>query len=197
MIATAKTTQANIWNLATQAATPESVSNFIKSAQYPTSAVAIAAIQNAPDQQTALNIMTATGLGGKTGGTGTWSTPYTIASGDTVQKNTLTGEIKVIDSPAVVPKDAATTAAETTVTNTVNNIVDGNSSLTDLVSSTGVPDPNVQNIKAQLQTLGYYSDTPPSWYVKAQNDQAGQNVLPSIIQTNWTAARNKALGTSS
>jgi len=68
--------------------------------------------------------------------------------------------------------------------------VDDASSFSDVQSS----DANYENVKAQLTQLGFYSDTPPSWYVKAQNDQSNQNILPTIIQSKWSDYRKKALG---
>lgn len=66
--------------------------NFTATDQYPSAAVALQAIQNAPTKEEGLAIAAATGL---TGGskTGTWSEPYKLG-GDYVQKNSLTGEVR-------------------------------------------------------------------------------------------------------
>jgi hypothetical protein len=210
-IADAKTQQTAIWTVATDAAA--NTANFIPSQTYPTVAIAITAIQNAHDKATALAIATGTGLTKKASTaqptaviqeyeyavkngykgsfpqyqgevanlkdtSGTWSAPYAY-QGNTVQRNSRTGEIRTVG-----------TAVNQDTTNTVNNIVDGSSSFSDVQSS----DANYENVKAQLTQLGFYSDTPPSWYVKAQNDQSNQNILPTIIQSKWSDYRKKALG---
>lgn len=68
----------------------------------------------------------------------------------------------------------------------VNNIVNGVSGLGDVDAS------KKESVKAQLQSLGFYTDTPPAWYVQAQNDIAGANLLPAKIKTMWDAYRTKA-----
>lgn len=86
---------------------------------------------------------------------------------------------------------SSSTANDQTITSTVNNIVDGQTKFSDIDSS----DSNYQNIKAQLSTLGFFSSTPPAWYVQAQNDKFQGDLLPSAIQTSWTAYVKQTLGT--
>ncbi len=59
-IAAQKQEQTDIWNVATSAAS--NAANFTPTPDYPTVAVALKAIQNAPDKATALTIATQTGL---------------------------------------------------------------------------------------------------------------------------------------
>jgi len=104
------------------------------------------------------------------------------------------------------------TAAETDTTNTMNNLLDGASALTDLVSSTGTLDANYENVKAQLVQKGFYNATPPAWFntaISSGSMQIGSNgvpvqnqngapgdMLPTAIQSQWTAYKNKVLGIS-
>lgn len=69
------------------------IGNFTPTAQYPTSSLALQAIQNSQDPVTAQMIATMTGLSAPTVKTGTWSTPYMLG-GDYVQKNDVTGEVR-------------------------------------------------------------------------------------------------------
>lgn len=70
--------------------------------------------------------------------------------------------------------------------NEVDNIINGISSLSDVDAS------KKETVKAQLQAKGLYSPTPAAWYVQAQNDIAGADLLPAKIQTMWDAYRAKA-----
>lgn len=76
-------------------------------------------------------------------------------------------------------------------TDEVNNIVNGISGLGDVDAA------KKQTVKAKLQKLGLYDSTPPAWYVQAQNDIAGSDILPAKLKTMWDAYRTKATADSS
>lgn len=68
----------------------------------------------------------------------------------------------------------------------VDNIINGISSIGEVDAS------KKQVVKAKLQTMGLYNSTPPNWYVQAQNDQFGGDMLPEKIQASWDEYRKKA-----
>jgi LysM repeat protein len=153
------------------------LNNFVPTAQYPTAAQALAAItanQNSsnPDPMAAQLIATQTGLTAPIVKTGTWSQPYKIASGDTVQSNSVTGEIKVIDSPAATaPGSSAGGVADKTYTITRND------TLYSISQKKGI-------------TLTSLQDANPS--VDANNLRPGQVInLPTASNSNVTTAALK------
>lgn len=102
------------------------------------------------------------------------------------------GNLSVSEQRLALDKDTA--AKKDGSADTVNNIVNGVSTFTDLPSTSSADKANQQTIKAKLQALGFYEDTPPAWYIQAQNELQGQDILPTKLKTMWDTYRAKATG---
>jgi len=56
-----------------------------------------------------------------------------------------------------------------------------------------VPDANKEQVKSELQKLGFYEDIPPKWFVDFKNSEVKQPLPPKKIKTDWKDYTGKVL----
>ncbi len=51
-------------------------------------------------------------------------------------------------------------------------------------------------VKSKLNDLGFYDETPPSWFIQAKNTEAGSDLTPEKLKELWDDYRTKATAAS-
>lgn len=78
----------------------------------------------------------------------------------------------------------------TDLTDVTANIIDGISSIDD------VDEGDLETVKAELRSLGFYSSTVPQWFLEAKQAEQGgtQDLNPSQVQADWDKERTRITG---